>query len=115
MINTSTLDKLGHVIMVGAYIAYGHALGRCAGLRVGKVLAITKVRGRWESEGIHFRVIGVEDDYVGGVLEKSGLPHYQLRLCERVGTLQFAERIIVLDAERVPQAYKELLDGYVRK
>lgn len=37
-------DKLGHPITEGCLIAYGHALGRCAGLRIGKVLKIEETR-----------------------------------------------------------------------
>ena len=33
-------DKTGTEIKEGDFIVYGHALGRCAGLRIGKVLAI---------------------------------------------------------------------------
>src|ERR1039458_3246500 len=33
-------DAIGQPISVGDLIAYGHALGRCAGVRIGKVLSI---------------------------------------------------------------------------
>jgi ribonuclease HI len=33
-------DKIGKEIRVGDLIVYGHALGRCAGLRIGEVLEI---------------------------------------------------------------------------
>ena len=33
-------DKCGKVLTSGDFIVYGHALGRCAGLRYGKVIDV---------------------------------------------------------------------------
>lgn len=86
------IDKLGLGIQVGDIIAYGHALGRCAGLRIGKVLKV--------KDNGHLTVWGVDDDGNSRVL----------RLCTKPGTLQFGERIIVLRRSQVPEAYLSLLD-----
>lgn len=98
-------DKLGRVIHAGDIIAYGHAFGRCAGLRIGKVLAIKMVGSKpWEYKKepqAHFTVRGVDDDW----------PERGPELCAKNGTLMYADRIIVLDRAQVPAAYLELLDG----
>lgn len=119
------LDKLGQEITVGAYIAYGHALGRCAGLRIGKVLGVSTqgksvygtdyvrkgyaitsdLKDEAESliptSGICITVRGVDDDWLSREPE----------LASRNGTLMFPNRIIVLDAAKVPETYKKLLEG----
>jgi hypothetical protein len=93
------LDKLGRPITVGCYIAYGHALGRCAGIRIGKVLAIKKnpEADNYPGEGWKFTVWGVDDDW------------NRLQLNSRKGTLFFTTRIFVLD--EVPAEYKTLLEN----
>lgn len=84
-------DKLGQEIKIGSIIAYGHALDRCAGIRIGKVLAL--------KEKDRITVMGIDDDW----------SFQEPKLCERKGTLQFPERIIVLKDNQVPQQYKSLL------
>jgi hypothetical protein len=116
-------DKLGQEITVGCYLAYGHALGRCAGLRTGKVLVLYEDVERdhegkprlgqvWKDgdclRGVEvpvyrMTVIGVDDDWEG---------MYPLKLAQRTGTLQFPDRVVVLDPERVPQPYRDLLDAW---
>jgi len=59
---TDCIDKIGQPLAVGDYIAYGHAMGRCAGIRIGKILNINSkpgVRGTAWS----ICVIGVDDDW----------------------------------------------------
>lgn len=102
------LDKLGHHITVGCYIVYGHALGRCAGLRIGKVLGIRQVeKPPWGGVGEpthewRIRVQGVDDDG----LTASGGP----KLC-KPGTLQFPSRIVVIEAGDMPLSYLTLLES----
>jgi hypothetical protein len=99
--NKPIVDKLGQVIVPGCYIAYGHALGRCAGIRVGKVLAAKRVKSEYTDESEYrITVQGVEDDW------HSEKP----TLCERKGTLRFPERTIVIHPAIVPPNFKELLD-----
>ncbi len=94
-------DKIGQEIKPGVIIAYGHALGRCAGIRIGKVLKVvskTVPHHRPETE-YRITVRGIEDDW------KTNKP----KLTERNGTLQFPSRIIVLP--QIPDDYHKLLDG----
>lgn len=99
-------DKAGRQINVGDYIAYGHALGRCAGLRIGKVLAIKYQEkevgcGQYKELRPDWRitVIGVSDDW----------DHNAPELCSRKGTLMFPNRIIVLDS--IPLIHRKLLEN----
>ena len=96
-------DKLGNEITVGCYIIYGHALGRCAALRIGKVLKITEHKKQYgEGNENHFTVWGIED-------ERGWKDNDEPTLCEKKGTLLFADRIIVLKEEMVPEKYLKLL------
>ena len=97
-------DKLGNEITEGCYITYGHALGRCAALRIGKVLKITEHEKQY-GEGVeyHFTVWGVEDER--GWMKEDDEPI----LCEKKGTLLFADRIIVLKEEMLPEKYLKCL------
>jgi hypothetical protein len=98
----TALDKAGNEIRVGDLIIYGHALGRCAGLRYGKVMKITWKEERqydhstnkWRLEMVpHFQVQGVDDDW----------SHQEAKLNKRKGTLMFGTRILVLDRKQVPE------------
>lgn len=95
-------DKIGREIKVGDFIAYGHALGRCAALAIGKVLDIKygppksaysySTRNQWS-----ISVWGIDDN-------SDCRP---IRLNSTKGTLQFPNRIIVLDS--IPVNYERLL------
>ena len=96
------LDKLGQEITSGAYIAYGHALGRCAGIRIGKVLKIVQKRHEWRDEDVlQITVQGVDDDW----------SYRGPELTSRKGILNFPDRIIVLAKSQVPATYLALLEG----
>ena len=92
-------DKLGRRIEAGAFIVYGNARGRCAGLRLGKVLAVGFSTAEDCAGGIRITVQGVADDW----------SHKEIKLASRTGTLLFPERIIVLDAAEAPLVYAKLL------
>jgi hypothetical protein len=97
------LDKIGQEITPGSIIAYGHALGRCAGLRIGKVLAVaTKMEEKWgrEYEVDRITIRGVDGEWVN---EKP-------KLLTKKSTLQFPDRCIVLDPTKIKSELKELLD-----
>lgn len=100
-------DKAGREITIGAYIVYGHALGRCAGLQFGRVLNIKHTgegkQNPWDDSPWRITVIGVDDHGYGWQKEPE--------LNRRKGTLMFPERIIVLDT--LPEKVKTLLDGYI--
>jgi len=102
-------DKLGQEITVGCYIAYGHALGRCAALKIGQVLKIaTKEREPYSHVASTDRitVVGVDDD-----MWRYDHERYQLKL-SKVGTLQFPDRTIVLNPKLVPVEYRALMDTF---
>lgn len=81
-------------IEVGSYIVYGHALGRCAGLKFGKITKIDKYENR-----NRYWVIGVDDDWH---------PRNKASLSKQ-GRLQFEDRIIVLSFNMLPIYAQELL------
>lgn len=102
-------DRLGRDITPGCYIAYGHALGRCAGLRIGKVLEVKEAKLQaWQSPrhpdadpDWRITVMGVDDDW----------NHRAPELCKRKGTLMFPDRMIVLDFDKLPATYQQLLEN----
>lgn len=92
------LDKIGRYLNVGDYIAYGHAMGRCAGIRIGKILNINSKPGVRDTSW-SICVIGIDDDWS---MWEPCLSHK--------ATLQFPTRIIRLDRTDVPETYLNLLD-----
>lgn len=98
------LDKAGNEIKIGDFIVYGHALGRCAGLRYGKVLEFkeTEISPWNKNKTTHLKVIGVDDDWIESI-----------RLNERPGTLQFPEsRVLIVSENQIPARFLELLKSY---
>lgn len=94
------LDKVGQEIYVGDYIVYGHNLGRCAALRFGRVVGITQKEDDWRGNPKHhFTVRSIDDDSSGEIA----------KLNSRKGTLLFAERIMVIGKEQLPNYYQALL------
>jgi hypothetical protein len=94
-------DRVGRTIRPGCFIAYGHALGRSAGLRIGKVLAVSRVsptysKGYAMSFEWRIKVRGISDDW----------SFYEPTLLSKDSTLFFPERMIVLDS--VPEKYARL-------
>lgn len=109
--DNAPLDKSGHPITVDSYIVYGHALGRCAGLRFGKVLEVTeknydndvyvsRLDSKWS-----IRVIGYDDD----ALFRSN------KVNARAGTLGFPDRILVIPPEWLTEEIRSALDSFVLK
>jgi len=93
------LDKLGREITVGSYIAYGHALGRCAGMRIGKVLRILRDKDMHGHLVFKIKVWGIDDDWA----------HHVPILASTPGTLNFPDRMLVVRNEDIPPDYAELL------
>jgi hypothetical protein len=103
------LDKIGQPIQEGSYIVYGHALGRCAALKIGLVLKVAVIDPKHSSLSKHrITVVGV-DEYNPFNTNK------QIPYLTKIGTLQFPDRAIVLPRERIPQAYLELFDEYQKQ
>jgi hypothetical protein len=114
-------DKIGQKLEIGSIIVYGHALGRCAALQLGKILAIkvipkksSKWIGRDPITDKHMYEEYDDADYritVQGVgMHDNWHPDEKPELL-RKGTLQFPSRMIVLDPAKVPQKVRELLDN----
>lgn len=101
-------DKAGTVLVPSDLIVYGHALGRSAGLRYGKVLAIVEgccydLHGT-KSPKIKIQVIGVCDDW-------DDPP--SLLLKESV--LEFSKRVLRVTKDQIPSNILSLLEGYTPK
>jgi hypothetical protein len=107
-------DKAGRSLEPGDYIVYGHALGRCAGLRYGMVINVYEPKddgyGWWpgKAEGkkkVHVRVRGVDDDWQ----QKS------FKLLSKDSTLQFGDRILRISSAQMPKEVLELLNDWNKK
>lgn len=95
-------DKLGALITVGSVIVYGTLLGRCAALKIGRVTKIRAVKSKWSSYKGHewrIHVRGVED----------GWAHATPKAGDREGVLQFPNRALVIEPEKLPDSYRQLL------
>jgi hypothetical protein len=92
-------DKSGKEVKTGDLIVYGHALGRCSGMRYGKVLSVQVSRIRYETKKFHATIWGVDED--------SSKP----KLLSKRSTLQFGERTLVLFRDQVPENILKLLDS----
>ena len=107
------LDICEREIKPGAYIAYWYALGRCAALKLGKVVKIIA----WNN-GLNHRslpdyvyritVVGVEEQHA---YDRTTGTHGVIPMLSKKGTLMFPNRCLVLDERRIPSAIKTLLDG----
>jgi len=102
--NAPMFDKCGQEIKLGCIIVYGHALGRCAALKFGKVVKVLRKIPQWVTSinDIEYRisVVGVEDYS----WKKTG-PELS-----RMGTLQFPDRCVVIPDTMLPLNVKTLLD-----
>jgi hypothetical protein len=92
------VDKFGKEIVVGSYIVYPYMHGYW----VGKVTAVKSKVHPWKDGETAYplTVIGIDDNY--------GPP----KLLSKKSTLQFADRVVVLNPEQIPAEYKVLLDNY---
>jgi len=103
--NAPARDKCGQEIKAGCFVIYGHALGRCAALKFGKILKITLKGSRYphrpDIPEHHFSVIGVDEDNWKNPITYS---------LSKKGTLQFSDRMVVIPKSMLPQEVKVLLD-----
>ncbi len=103
------LDKSGRLIKPGDFIVYGHAMGRCAGLRYGIVKEIKQGKDIWSGKGKeHCRVRGADDDNFSGERRTH-------KLSERDGTLMYGERILVLEGHQLPMDALVVLENHWRE
>lgn len=94
---TRVLDKLGVPIEVGSCVIYGHAMGRSAGLRVGKVLSVGVEEVKYGERTCSIRVRGIDDDWNCPGLTKC-----------KPGTLRFSKRILVIPSESLPEEFRKV-------
>ena len=94
------LDKIGQEIKPGSIIAYGHALGRCAGLRIFKVLSIARAGTNYDGKPAYrLKARGVDDSYG------------RSRLTPKDVLLQYPDRCVVIPDENLSPPYQMLLDS----
>lgn len=102
-------DKLGQPIEPGAIIAYGHALGRCAALRIGKVVKVA-LKENYSRMEPRITVQGVDDDWADWRTDDEEFDkRHPIKLTTRKGTLMFPNRTIVLNPGVIPEIYQTLL------
>jgi hypothetical protein len=93
-------DKSGKVLKAGDYIIYGHAIGRCAGLKYGKVVGIKPGNpNSYSQSSTTLRVQGLEDNQWNDEISLS-----------RKSTLQFQERVLKIERSQLPEESARLLD-----
>ena len=101
-------DKIGAELQAGDFIVYGHALGRSAGLKIGRILEIKAGppdRPYWRNEHEpapptwRIRVLGLDDRW-------GAKPSLQ-RLTR--GTLQFPDRCCLVRGEDLPENVRLVL------
>jgi len=89
-------DKCGREIHVGDYIVYGHAIGRSASLKFGKIIKITE-KDACGKKVYTYRVAGISEDYSFKTPSIS------------IGTVLYEDRMIILPFDLLPDYAKELL------
>ncbi|MBP9757241.1 MAG: hypothetical protein KBD06_01440 [Candidatus Pacebacteria bacterium] len=105
-------DKANVEVAPGDLIIYGHALGRCAGIRFGKVLALAEhPKSEWGSNhktgdrDCKLRIIGVDDDW----------SHEEPKLLSKASVIAFGSRVLKLHPDQVPKLLADLLNTYESK
>jgi hypothetical protein len=93
-------DKIDQEINVGDYIIYGHALGRCSGLRIGKVLNLKTDVDGFNRPIYRITVWGIDDDW----------QNYTPQLLNKKSTLLYPNRCVVVDKSKFSQKYLDLFD-----
>lgn len=102
---TNAVDKSGRILLLGDLIVYGHAIGRSAALRYGKILRVNAAKldvyGRLASPTL--TVWGVNDD---GAEWDPDLPP---TLLSKSSTLSYPRRVQKIPDGCVPPAVLALL------
>lgn len=99
-------DKSGRELQVGDYIIYGSLLGRCAGLKYGKIMELTEAKvDTWKTEHegrLKIKIVSVNDNW----------SHLEPELC-KPGYLEFSERILKITKSQIPVVVLYLLDKQI--
>jgi hypothetical protein len=106
-------DFMGQPMRVGQIIVYGHALGRCAALKVGKIMKLSaEKKPAYYQNGedrIEYRITVQGVEYVHTYDQATDTHGMKWELC-RKGILQFPDRCKVVHDHEVPAEIKTLLD-----
>jgi len=100
--NLEFKDKSGENLKSGDYIVYGHNLGRCAGLRYGKVIEVTEGKhpSEYDKKVTKLKIQGVDDDW-----------HFRRpNLLSRPSFLTFQERVLKVQESQIPEFILTLLE-----
>jgi hypothetical protein len=105
-----TRDVLGNEIKEGAYIVYGAAKGRCAGMNIGLVKEV--ILHPKSDRYPYAEYISVKAEVVvvaWGEYRRAGTSSHRDTKKPKVAHLSYSERMCVVAPESVPQEIKDLL------
>jgi len=106
------IDKTGREVLPGDYIVYGHALGRCAGLQYGRVIAVLPpTRDPYMGVCAKIRVRGVDadDNWLGYSKNESRGYKRETELL-KPGTLSYPSRVLKVEPHQIPEPVLRLLE-----
>ena|SRR5579863_9567177 len=103
-------DKLGQELKPGRWIVYGHNLGRCAGLRIGMIIAAVKgeesERCPWNRQD-RITVWSIDDDHAAYAAFHPEDSWSSPKPLSKKSTLLFASRCLVIPTALVPEQYRK--------
>lgn len=107
------VDRLGNVLVVGDYIVYANAAGRCSKTALGKIEAIYIVRDYRLNEAPQLRVLSIQDDTPGVFC----FPYAKsVTLSETSRVIAYAARLLskemraIFDAGDLKESWSERID-----
>lgn len=106
------IDKAGWEVLPGDYIVYGHALGRCAGLQYGRVIAVLPpVKDPYMGFCAKIRVRGVDadDNWLGYSNHATRKYRRELEIL-KPGTLAYPSRVLKVEPHQIPEEIRMLLE-----
>ena len=114
-------DKLGQELKPGVWIFYGHNIGTSAGLRLGKVMAVSQgevnERCPWLSND-RVTVWGIDDDHLSYYKYHKDEPHSDWarpKPNSKKSTLLFSSRCVVVPEEYVPEPYRRMIEDKINE
>jgi hypothetical protein len=106
-------DKLGQELKPGRWIVYGHNLGRCAGLRIGLLLAAEMgessfhgVPTPWNRQD-RITVWSIDDNHIEYHRFHPEDEWARPKPLSKKSTLLFSSRCLVIPTELVPEQYRK--------
>ncbi len=104
-------DKAGSVVQPGDIIVHGHALGRCAGLRYAKVLALVPHPEDKLFPG-SLNKVGDRDCKIRIIAVNAEWSHRPPEIADKPVVIGFGDRVMKLHQDQVPEKILGLLNGY---